>query len=77
MANITINGKEYDLDKLSDTAKGHLASLRVADQKMNQLQAEMAIAQTARNSYARVLQKELDEMEPESKSEEESEEKSE
>ena len=60
MANITINGKEYDLEKLSDSAKGQLQSLRVADQKLAQLQAEIALVQTARNTYARVLQRELE-----------------
>ncbi|MCB1670484.1 MAG: DUF6447 family protein [Gammaproteobacteria bacterium] len=66
MPNITINGKEYDLDKLSDNAKGQLSSLRIADQKIAQLQAEIALVQTARNAYARMVQKELEGVEPES-----------
>lgn len=66
MANITINGKEYDLETLSDNAKGQLSSLRVADQKLAQLQAELALVQTARNTYARVLQRELENSDGES-----------
>lgn len=69
MANITINGNNYDLEKLSDNTKGHLSSLRIAEQKLSQLQAEMALVQTARNTYASVLQKELEGIEPESKQE--------
>lgn len=55
MANITIDNQEYDLDKLSAEAKAQLLSLQVTDQKIAQLQQDLAIAQTARNAYAKVL----------------------
>ncbi|KUJ72456.1 DUF6447 family protein [Thiomicrospira sp. WB1] len=53
--NITIDGKEYNLDKLSDEAKNQLTSLRVTDQEISRLQTQIAIAQTARNAYAKAL----------------------
>ena len=52
---VTIDGKEYALDSLNDTAKNQLMNLRAADQKINALQQDLAMFQTARNSYAKVL----------------------
>lgn len=63
MANITIDGKEYDLESLSDNARAQLGSMRVADQEVAQLQSKMALAQTARNAYARGLAASLPEKE--------------
>lgn len=57
---ITIDNQEYVLDDLSDNAKAQLANLRVVDAEISRLQQQMAIAQTARNSYASVLRSELD-----------------
>ena len=57
--NITIDGVEYDLDKLSDAAKSHINSLQLAEQKMAQLRTELAMIQTARNAYAEALKTEL------------------
>lgn len=56
---ITIDGKEYTPDELSDNAKEQLASMKIADQQIAQLQSELAIAQTARNAYARALADEI------------------
>ena len=50
MATVNIDGTEYELDDLSDVAKGNLASMQLADQKIAQLQSEIAIVQTARNA---------------------------
>ena len=55
MSTITIDGKDYELDALSDQAKAQLMSLRTCDQKIQQLQMDLAIAQTARNAYANAL----------------------
>lgn len=55
MATITIDGKEYDADALSAEAKAQIISLQVTDQKIADLQAEMAIYQTARLAYSREL----------------------
>ena len=56
---ITIDGKEYAPDELSDNAKEQIASMKIADERIAQLQSELAIAQTARNAYARALADEL------------------
>lgn len=55
MAKITIDGKEYDTDTLSDEAKGNIQNVQFCEQKMAELRRELAIAQTARNAYAQAL----------------------
>lgn len=55
MATITIDGKEYDAAALSAEAQASLISLQVTDQKIAELQSQMAIYQTARSAYAREL----------------------
>lgn len=56
---ITIDGKEYAVEDLSDTAKAHVTNLRVTDQEIARLQQQMAITQTARKAYANALKAEL------------------
>jgi len=58
---ITIDGKGYDLDGLTDEAKSLLAHIQITDQEISRLQQRLAIAQTARQSYARALQEQLPE----------------
>lgn len=60
MAKMTIDGKEYDTDTLSDQAKATIASLQFVDARMQQLRNELAIADTARIAYARALKGELE-----------------
>jgi len=60
MANITIDGKEYDVEKLSDAAKAQLMSLQLTDKKIAELNTELAIVQTARNAYAVALKEALE-----------------
>ncbi len=55
MSNITIDGKSYMLDHLSDAVKGQITSLQVTDAEIQRLNIQLAIAQTARNAYARAL----------------------
>jgi cell division protein ZapA (FtsZ GTPase activity inhibitor) len=57
---ITIDGKEYAEDTLSDEAKAQLQNVIAVDQKMAALQQDLAIVQTARNAYMRALQTLLD-----------------
>ena len=60
MANtITIDGTQYDLENLSEAAKSQLTNIQVTDQEIARLQQRLAIAQTARQAYARALQAEL------------------
>lgn len=65
MATINIDGMEYDLEEFSDGARAQLASMQLADQKIAQLQADLAMFQTARNAYAQALAAELPEVEDE------------
>lgn len=55
MATITIDGKNYDSDTLSAEATAQLHNLQVTDQKIDDLQTQIAICQTARAVYAREL----------------------
>ena len=55
MANITIDGKAYDLDTLPQEVKSQLAALQQCDQKINSWNMDIAIAQTARGAYAAEL----------------------
>jgi hypothetical protein len=52
---VTIDEKEYLISDLSDQAKAELGSMNVVDQKIANLQQEVAIMQTARNAYAQAL----------------------
>ena len=55
MPNIKIDDKEYDLDSISTDAKAQIEMLLVTDNKIRELQRDLAIAQTARNAYAKAL----------------------
>lgn len=57
---IKINGDAYDTDKLSKVAKEHLVSIQAVDQEIIRLKAQLAIAQTARNTYGKALQELLE-----------------
>ena len=52
---VTIDNIEYAVDSLSDEAKAQFTSLQFVDQKLAQLQAEVAVYQTARIGYANAL----------------------
>lgn len=60
---VTIDGKEYPLDQLSESARNQVVNLRVTDQEIQQLQQRLAIAQTARTAYSNELKAELDKLE--------------
>ena len=55
MPTITIDGKEYDSDKLSEQARNQILSLQFVDRKLQELKAGIAAYQTARNAYAKAL----------------------
>ena len=59
MPSLTIDGREFNIDDLSDAAKTHLANIQLVDQKISSLQQEIAIVRTARNAYSAALQAEL------------------
>jgi len=53
---IKIDGKDFDTETLSDSARAQLVSLQATDAEIQRLQIQLAIAQTARNAYAKALQ---------------------
>ena len=55
MPSIKIDNKDYDTDTLSNEAKQQLQMLSITESEINRLQAQLAIAQTARISYANAL----------------------
>ncbi|MHA6685989.1 DUF6447 family protein [Mesorhizobium sp. A556] len=52
---ITIDGKTYDLNSLSEATKAQLVNVQTVDRKITELQQDIAIMQTARAAYAREL----------------------
>ena len=61
MANVTIDGKDYEYDSLSDKAKANLKSLQYVQSELNRLSAQAAILKTAEKAYGDVLKSELEE----------------
>jgi hypothetical protein len=53
---ITIDNKQYDLNTFSTEAKQQLEMLVATDNKIRELQRDLAISQTARNAYAKALE---------------------
>lgn len=60
MPKVTIDGKEYDTDKLPKEVTDSIMSLRITDGNILKLKQELAIAQTARNFYALTLKEQLE-----------------
>ena len=56
---ITIDNKQYELDKLTEAAKSQLDSLKFVEEAITQLQNEWAVSDTARIGYSKALEKEL------------------
>ncbi|MDZ7853749.1 MAG: DUF6447 family protein [Halomonas sp.] len=57
---VTIDGKEYQLDSLSEKAKKQLVNLRITDEEIQRLNHQLSIAQTARSAYANALKQEIE-----------------
>ena len=60
MASITIDGKEYNVDNISDAGKEQLASIKFSQNEIQALEARVAICKTAIVAYTTALRKELD-----------------
>lgn len=54
-----LDGRTYDASRLNEETKMQFLSLRSAEQEISRLQNRLAIAQTARKTYANELQTEL------------------
>jgi iron-sulfur cluster repair protein YtfE (RIC family) len=52
---ITINGTSYASENLTDAAKMQAVNVQVVDAELSRLQQQIAIAQTARNTYVAAL----------------------
>jgi hypothetical protein len=52
---VSIDGKTYDLNNLSDATKAQIANVQTVDRKIAELKQDLAIMQTARAAYAREL----------------------
>ncbi|MDD2266039.1 DUF6447 family protein [Sulfuricurvum sp.] len=52
---LKFNDKEYKISDLSEEAKAQLTNLRVCDAEISRLKAQLAITETARNTYTQVL----------------------
>ena len=60
---ITIDDVEYNLDDISDKGKEHLLSIQFVDSKLQQLNNEWAVSDTARIGYTNALKAEIAKME--------------
>ena len=60
MPNITVDGKEYDLEDLSDNAKEQLGSLQFVQNEIKRLNAQAAVYKTAAAAYTAALKNEIE-----------------
>ena len=60
MPKITVEDIEYNTEDLTENGKAQIASLQFLEVQMNKLTSEIAVYQTARNSYITALKAELD-----------------
>jgi hypothetical protein len=59
MPKITVDNIEYNTEDLSENGKAQLASLQFLEVQMSKLKSEIAVYQTAHNSYVAALKLEL------------------
>ena len=64
MPTIKIDDIEYNTEDLTDNGKAQLASLQFLEVQMNKIKSEIAVYQTARNSYIASLKAELEDKKP-------------
>jgi hypothetical protein len=55
VAKITIDGKEYDTESMSEKALGQVQSLQYVNGQLMELRLRAAALQTAQNAYANTL----------------------
>lgn len=56
---ITVDGKKYNLNDLSDAARAKLQSIVFCNEQIQQLSNEWAVADTARLGYTSALKREV------------------
>jgi hypothetical protein len=57
---LTVDGRTYALDTLSENAKAQVVNLKVVDEEIRRIEQRLAIYRTARAAYAHTLKTELD-----------------
>lgn len=60
MAKVTIDGKEYDTDSLSQESNELVQSLKFVKMEIERLNAQLAIYKTAESAYTRSLKSSLE-----------------
>ena len=64
MPKITVDDVEYNTEDLSDNGKAQLASLQFLEAQIIKIKSEIAVYQTAKNSYIAALKAELEKTDP-------------
>ena len=59
MVKVIINDVEYNKSDLTDAAKEYFDMITSVDIKINELYRDIAICSTARNTYSRLLEDEM------------------
>lgn len=59
-ATLTVDGKEYDPDSISENAKTIIRNIQFADQELGRVQMQRLALQTARQAYVQALKTELE-----------------
>lgn len=56
---LTFGGKEYSIEDLSEDAKQQVLNIQFVDERIQQINNELAIADTARIGYSRAIKNEV------------------
>ena len=56
---VTIDGVDYAISELSENARQQVSNIRFADSQLQQLNNELAVADTARIGYTNALKSEI------------------
>lgn len=56
---ITIDGKAYEVESLSEQARAQVKNLRFTDAEIERTKAQLAVLKTARMAYANALKDQL------------------
>ena len=60
MASVKIDGKDYDVDELSEEAKANLISLQFTQSEITKLESQLSVYKTAAAAYSSTLKREID-----------------
>ena len=61
MPELTLDGKTYQIDQLSEEARAQLISYNFVEAELVKINAQLAIYETAKNSYAKALKAAIEE----------------